>query len=105
MALDELLAKLLLERIEALERRLAALEAQPAIRYAGVWKPGQRYPRGAACTDHGALWVCEHETDQRPGNGAENGWRLAVKRGAAEGHAEPPLARFATMPRSRPNGR
>jgi hypothetical protein len=86
--LEEILAKLLVERLENLERRVAALEAKAVIEYRGVWEAGRQYGRGAAVTDHGALWICEHATSQRPGDGAENGWRLAVK----SGHAPPPAA-------------
>jgi hypothetical protein len=60
--LEEVTAKLLLDRLTAAERELAelkqrirALEAQPAIRYAGVWASGRTYARGAAVTDHGGL--------------------------------------------------
>src|SRR5262245_23556808 len=87
MGLEPFFVRLLVDRIRALEakladltRRVAAIEARPAIQYAGVWRTGQRYTRGAACTHDGALWICEHDSvDERPGNGA-TAWRLAVKR-------------------------
>jgi hypothetical protein len=109
-SMEEVTAKLLLDRLTAAERELAelkqhvaALEAQPAIRYAGVWRPDQKYERGVACTHDGGLWIAEHATDQRPGNGATS-WRLAVKRGHANGDVPPP-ARFPTRPRSNGFGR
>jgi hypothetical protein len=110
---EQLLARLLVDRITAQEHRIAeltarvaVLEARPAIQYAGVWRPGQKYPRGMAITHDGCLWVAEHDTiDERPGNGP-TAWRLAVKRGEVDGNGAPPRAqRFSTQPRSDGLGR
>jgi hypothetical protein len=111
MALDPILARMLVDRLTAAEReiaglkaRLAAIEAKAVIEYRGIWKSGQRYPRGTAITHDGGLWIADDVTDQRPGNGPENGWRLAVKRGNGA-PPEPPPARVPTMPRSNGRGR
>jgi hypothetical protein len=110
MTLSDVLTALtpLIERLAVQERdlaelkqRVAAIEAQPAIRYAGVWRADQQYERGSACTHDGGLWIAEHATDERPGNGA-TAWRLAVKRGGANGDVPPP--RNPTVPRARGNG-
>jgi hypothetical protein len=86
--LEPYLLRLLVDRIAVVElelaavtRRLAAIEAAPVIRYAGIWKAGQRYPRGTAITHDGALWIAEAETEgERPGSGP-TAWKLAVKSG------------------------
>lgn len=67
-------------RIEALERRCAALETRPALKYVGVFREGQRYTAGSLITRAGSLWLAEDDTDLQPGDGA-SGWRLIVKRG------------------------
>jgi hypothetical protein len=108
---EQLLARLLVDRIAVQEHRIAeltarvaVLEARPSIQYAGVWQPGRTYARGHATTLSGSLWICEFETTARPGDGAESGWKLAVKKGEVDVAALP--ARFSTQPRMRsPNGR
>ena len=89
MTLDPILARLLVDRLTAAEHeigqlkaRLAAIEGKVLLDYRGVWQAGQKYQRGACCTDHGALWIAEQETQARP-NGPDSGWKLAVKRGDA----------------------
>jgi hypothetical protein len=81
-------------RIEALERRCAdlefqttqsaarlkSLEARPELKYAGVFREGQRYSAGSLITRSGSLWLCEQDTDLEPGT-ALSGWKLIVKRG------------------------
>jgi hypothetical protein len=105
MTLEEILAAVapLYERLSHQERELAelkqrvvALEAKTPLDYHGVWEQGRRYCRGAAVTDRGALWICEHASDHRPGDGPENGWKLAVK---SHNGAPAPPRRIATEPR------
>jgi hypothetical protein len=108
---EQFLTRLIVDRIAAQEHQIAALtarvavlEARPVIQYAGVWKAGQRYPRGTAITHDGGLWIAEAETEgERPGNGP-TAWKLAVKRGEVDASVPPP-ARFSTQPRMRGNGR
>jgi hypothetical protein len=47
-----------------------------------IWRTGVTYPRGAVVTSGGSLFICKHETIERPETtaGAKH-WRLAVKRG------------------------
>ena len=68
------------ERIAALERHIAALEARPTMRYRGVWSAEQPYNEGEFCTDHGSIFYCRTATRARPGTSAN--WQLAVKRGS-----------------------
>jgi hypothetical protein len=107
---EQFLTRLLIDRIGVLEHelgtvkaRVASLESRPAIQYAGVWQSGRQYQRGHACTDRGSLWIAEFETTARPGDGAESGWKLAVKKGEADGSVPP--ARFPTQPRRNGFGR
>lgn len=50
----------------------------PIVLDRGVWRDGQ-YIRGDAVTYAGALWIARRPTTVRPGEGPDNGWRLAVK--------------------------
>jgi hypothetical protein len=99
---DRLEAELRLDKQERelleLKQRLAVLEAKCVLEYRGVWKPDAKYPRGAACTHDGGLWIAEHDTDQRPGNGA-TAWKLAVKKGNGappSAPSDPPARRSVT---------
>jgi hypothetical protein len=87
-------AKAAQSRLDAFERRLAALESdplesrikalesRPMLHYAGVWRPGERYGAGAFLTHGGALWLAEESTSGTPGAPA-SGFRLVVKSGWA----------------------
>lgn len=72
-------AEVLTPVLEAVEVRLAALEARPGLKYRGVWNHGA-YAPGDLVTHKGSLWHCEQPTHAAPGDGSE-AWRLAVKRG------------------------
>jgi hypothetical protein len=50
----------------------------PVVLDRGVWRDRQ-YVQGDAVTYAGALWIAQRETTARPGEGPDNGWRLAVK--------------------------
>jgi hypothetical protein len=50
----------------------------PIVLDRGVWREGQ-YVQGDAVTYAGALWIAQGPTTTRPGEGPNNGWRLAVK--------------------------
>jgi hypothetical protein len=52
--------------------------ALPIVLDRGVWRDGQ-YVQGDAVTYAGALWIAQRQTTARPGEGPDNGWRLAVK--------------------------
>jgi hypothetical protein len=61
------------------ERRLAALEQTPSLKYLGVWNNEMPYVEQNAVTDRGSVWICLRSTRSRPGE--SNDWVLAVKRG------------------------
>jgi hypothetical protein len=65
-------------RIEALEARVAALEAKPHVKFCGIYEPGRSYTPGDACTHGGGLWICKAATTGQP-NQDYAGWTLAVK--------------------------
>ena len=45
-------------RLDALEKRLADLEAQPLLKDGGTWRHGSTYRRGDVTQFKGARWVC-----------------------------------------------
>ena len=69
--------------IGELHRRIAELEARQALFYAGAWSEGagKAFGKGAACTDHGCLWIATRATCSEPGTRMIGGGILAVKRG------------------------
>jgi hypothetical protein len=69
-----------------IERRLAALEAQPTskgagVTWAGIYRAGNTYDEGQLVTHAGGLWLARRDTDSKPGSEA---WTLVVKRGEYE---------------------
>jgi hypothetical protein len=70
------------EKIAALEKRLAELEARPVPDYRGVFKHGETYSAGSMVTHSGSLWYAVSETKAKPGTGPGSGWVLAVKSGS-----------------------
>lgn len=74
------IAKVVTERLTALEGRATALEAKPSLKYEGVWDRAKVYSVGNFCTHEGSLWhCCDDNINAEPGPSAA--WRLAVKRG------------------------
>jgi hypothetical protein len=69
-------------RLDELDRRVAAIETRPEVRYMGIYRDGDQYCAGALCTRSGALWLAEAPTTGVPGTAA-SGWRLVVKSGGA----------------------
>ena len=70
-------------RLDALEKRLAALESRgPSVEYKGVFTLGMTYPRGSLTTRDGGLWLALEDTTLQPGKGTST-WRLVVKSGHA----------------------
>ena len=68
------------QRVDGLERRIAALEAhksEPGVRSAGVHEHGKRYDAGNLCTLNGSLWLAVDDTADRPGK--TSSWRLIAK--------------------------
>lgn len=68
------------KRIAELEKRIAALEAKPSLKYMGAYRD-RPYTAGAAVTRQGSLWIAKVDTDGVPGDSAD--WQLAVKQGKA----------------------
>ena len=48
-----------------------------AMRYCGVWGPGEYSPPDVV-TDHGGIWLARRETSARPGT-TDSGWQLIAK--------------------------
>ena len=71
--------KVAVNSLPAIEARLSALEARPALVDAGVFEPGRTYAAGNGVTHQGSYWLAQCETAVTPGGNAD--WRLAVKRG------------------------
>jgi hypothetical protein len=71
------------ERLEAVvEKRVAeAIAALPTMQYKGSFAEGQVYRAGDVVTWAGAMWHADTATSKKPGQGADDGWTLAVKRG------------------------
>lgn len=63
--------------------RVAALEAQPVLRDAGVWEAGKTYGAGAIVSWDGSGWIAQRSTQARPGGVSPDSraWRLLVKHG------------------------
>lgn len=68
------------ETIKALERRIHQLEAQPTVKYLGVYQQDKAYGVGNMVTAQGGIWHANRATTQRPGSSPD--WTLAVKRSA-----------------------
>ena len=71
-------------RIDALEARLATVEARPQLEHRGSWSGLTTYPANSLVTSAGALWLATAAPPlgERPGNG-KTSWRLIVKSGDA----------------------
>jgi hypothetical protein len=52
----------------------------PVVLYRDVYVEGQEYAAGDAVTWGGSLWIAQRDTSGKP-DGADSGFRLAVKRG------------------------
>lgn len=52
----------------------------PVVLDRGVYVEGKDYEAGDAVTWGGSLWIAQRDTSSKP-DGADSGWRLAVKRG------------------------
>ena len=61
-----------------LRKRLAALEARPAMTYCGVWKSGP-HQAGDCVTHGGHLWCCKRDTSTEPGSAPED-WQMALRK-------------------------
>ena len=80
--LDRVLAKMgqmIGAELKPLRERIAELEARE---WAGVWEAGKSYAKGAIVSHGGSGWLALRQyPDGKPGDGANSGWRLIVKRG------------------------
>ncbi len=75
----DILTNAMLAHVKALKKRVAELEARPVLRYVGTWDRVRNYEPGEICTDGGSAWICQQETNSRPGT--TDRWQLMVKRG------------------------
>lgn len=65
-------------RREALEKRIAELEARPAMKYRGVHDGGvSDYAAGDVVTCKGTLWFCLQATKAKPGE--SSAWKMMHK--------------------------
>jgi hypothetical protein len=67
-------------RFDALEARVAELEARPIQKWAGVHAQGTPYAEASLVTRGGSLWVARRSTTTTPGS-PESDWTLVVKKG------------------------
>ena len=74
-------AGMLMERIEALEKRIAELKSRPTPKYVGAFRQGQVCKPGHFVTHQGSIWHCNFPTMQPPGK-IQGEYTLAVKRGS-----------------------
>jgi hypothetical protein len=72
-------------RVAETESRLALVEARPALKYAGAWRPDAAFAEGSLISHKGGLWLALADSvGRRPGtNEGSDSWRLVVKSGAA----------------------
>jgi hypothetical protein len=70
------------QRVDLVEKSMAAIIAKPHVKFCGVWTHGNEYTPGDAVTHAGGLWICKAATPGRPSEDF-HGWQLAVKKGAA----------------------
>ena len=66
-------------RIAELERCIAELQAEPKLRYMGVFEMGRTYLEGSLTTHAGSMWLAQRTTAAKPGTA--NAWKLVVKNG------------------------
>jgi hypothetical protein len=77
-------------KVNALEEKVADLEAKPSMRYRGIWDESEIYAKGDVTTLAGGAWVAVSNPIDRPGK-PDSGWQLAVKSASAP-RKEPVLA-------------
>jgi hypothetical protein len=70
--------------VAPLQERITALEAKPALEYAGVYLDGKAYREGQIITRNGGAWLCLRPTcDVVPGSDPAF-WKLIVKEGRSQ---------------------
>ncbi|TCK31233.1 hypothetical protein EV667_1339 [Ancylobacter aquaticus] len=69
-----------LDRIDALEKRLAEVEAS-GLRFLGVWQRAVDYRRGSVVTSEGSSWVALKATSPAEKPGDCDAWALVAQRG------------------------
>jgi hypothetical protein len=67
--------------VDPLIARIAALEARPLQKWAGVHVEGCRYSEASLVTRQGSLWAATKATTTTPGAPGSD-WVLIVKRGS-----------------------
>lgn len=70
-------------RLDALEARLAVIEARPDVEYRGVFTIGKTYEPGHLVTRNGALWLCTSGCTTTQPSADPSRWKLIVKSGGA----------------------
>lgn len=81
-ALEKRVAELEARDLER-EKRVAELESRPGLKYLGVFQQNTLYREGDALTDHGNIYIARRTTATRPGVGDAHSadWTLACKKG------------------------
>lgn len=84
LAVAEIARKWRIEKLDEIDRRLAALEEQQksvrGLSYRGVWSEQEEYGVGDFVTDRGSVWAAKSASKgMRPGS--NESWQLAVKAG------------------------
>lgn len=74
------LVEILKGKFDAIERRLAEIEAK-AMRYQGSYQRAIAYKRGSACTHNGALFVAVRDAAEDEQPGKSSAWQLTSKTG------------------------
>jgi hypothetical protein len=80
LGVDELAAAIVAvigEAVAPLRARIAALEQQPALKFAGPFRDGTHYLAGSIVQKQG-LWLAESDTHAPPG-AEDSGWKLILK--------------------------
>jgi hypothetical protein len=65
--------------LEPLRKRIAELEARPAMPYKGVHQRAQKYSRGSVVTFRDSLWIALNDTSESEIPDSSTNWQLMLK--------------------------
>jgi hypothetical protein len=72
-----------LNRLMLVPAKLAQMESQPRLHYAGTWNDHKEFPAGALLTDQGSLWYTHSDARRGDRPGRSKNFQLICKRGQA----------------------